>query len=190
MLSFSYNAFLNATSLNTVEFEATSILTTIGTASFKNCTSLNSIIIPASVSTLGNNAFSIFRFKIATVSYNRLNTSNFPTALGAGQTIGSKSGVLIKTYSTIFYTNSGSQYVNITGTLSTGDLPFTVGDITSVSIGNTVTSIGTSAFQNATSLTSVTFQATSTVSTIGYKAFMDSGLTSITIPNTVTQYCS
>ncbi len=49
-----------------------------------------------------------------------------------------------------------------------------------------VTSIGTSAFESATSLTTVTFAGTSELTTIGFAAFADArSLANITIPNTV-----
>lgn len=53
-----------------------------------------------------------------------------------------------------------------------------------VIIPSGVTSIGASAFQNCTSLTSITIS--STVTSIGDNAFWGSGLTSITIPSSVT----
>ena len=56
-----------------------------------------------------------------------------------------------------------------------------------VTIPNTVTSIASTAFQSATGLTTVTFEATSQVATIGNQAFLSaSGLSSITIPASVT----
>jgi uncharacterized ParB-like nuclease family protein len=57
--------------------------------------------------------------------------------------------------------------------------------LTSVTIPNSVTSIGNSAFSGCSGLTSVTIP--NSVTTIGYYAFSGcSGLTSVTIPNSVT----
>ncbi len=57
--------------------------------------------------------------------------------------------------------------------------------LTSVTIPNSVTSIGESAFRGCRSLTSVTIP--NSVTSIGNEAFKDcSGLTSVTIPNSVT----
>ena len=57
--------------------------------------------------------------------------------------------------------------------------------LTSVTIPESVTSIGISAFSGCESLTSITIPKS--VTTIGYHAFSDcSGLTSVTIPESVT----
>ena len=53
-------------------------------------------------------------------------------------------------------------------------------------IPNSVTSIANFAFFDATALTSVTFEADSVLTSIGYDAFRQAALTSITIPNSVT----
>jgi hypothetical protein len=59
--------------------------------------------------------------------------------------------------------------------------------LTSITIPESVTSIGIYAFNNATSLTSITFAGTSTLTSIGDGAFQSaSSLTSITIPASVT----
>ena len=57
--------------------------------------------------------------------------------------------------------------------------------LSQVTIGNSVTRIGVSAFQES-ALTSITFTPTSTLKSIGRSAFTVSALTSITIPDSVT----
>ena len=89
---------------------------------------------------------------------------------------------------TVFYNGSSSTSVAISGSLTSANFPsgYTISNITQVAIGNTVTSIGDNAFENATALTTFTFEADSSVATIGNYAFRLSGLTSIEIPNSVT----
>ena len=56
--------------------------------------------------------------------------------------------------------------------------------LTSVTIPNSVTSIGDNAFSDCSGLTSVTIP--NSVTSIGYRTFYHSGLTSVSIPNSVT----
>jgi hypothetical protein len=54
-----------------------------------------------------------------------------------------------------------------------------------LTIPNTVKTIGNGAFENNNALTSIIFEATSVVESIGDNAFKDNGLTSVTIPTSV-----
>ena len=79
------------------------------------------------------------------------------------------------------------KYVTIQdGVTSVGSLAFSnCSSLTSINIPNSVTSIGDDAFQNCSSLTSITIP--NSVTSIGDYAFNScSSLTSITIPNSVT----
>ena len=68
---------------------------------------------------------------------------------------------------------------------SIGASAFSLTSLTNVTIGNGVTSIGELAFYYCTSLTSVTIG--NSVTSIGFQAFIDcTHLTSVTIPNSVT----
>ena len=83
-----------------------------------------------------------------------------------------------------------SHVVNCTGggtfTITSNVVTESSGCVSAV-IPNSVTSIGNSAFKNATALTSVTFEAGSVLTSIGDDAFEDAiSLTSINIPNSVT----
>ena len=73
---------------------------------------------------------------------------------------------------------------------SIGDRAFSdCSGLTSVTIPNSVTSIGYEAFRDCTSLTSITIP--NSVTSIGWSAFFGcSGLTSVTIPNSVTSIAS
>jgi hypothetical protein len=67
-----------------------------------------------------------------------------------------------------------------------GNDAFAEEDITSVTIPESVTSIGNWAFGVCTSLTSVTFAEGSQLTTIGEQAFFRTSITSVTIPESVT----
>ena len=87
--------------------------------------------------------------------------------------------------------------INIPSSIKVNESEYTVRDIegsaftncsglTSVTIPNSVTSIGSSAFDGCSGLTSVTIP--NSVTSIGEGAFSNcSGLTSVTIPNSVTR---
>jgi len=139
----------------------------IGDAAFKS-KYINSIVIPDSVTTIGNQAF-----------YENNLTS---VTIGNGVTsIGDEAF-----YRGFVNQPDGSNYsVTIPDSVTTiGKQAFYYNDnLTSVTIGNGVTSIGDGAFyRNA--LTSVTFG--NSVASIGDEAFYDNKLSSITLPDSVT----
>ena len=84
---------------------------------------------------------------------------------------------------------AATETISILGALSSSDYTGSIvkGNIKSVVIGTAVTSIGVNAFQSCTALTTVTFNETSKVETIGNQAFLScSKLQSLTIPDSVT----
>jgi len=104
---------------------------------------IESITIPASVTSIGYYAFLGSGLTSASVSVDRLGGANFPGAAGAGQTIGGKTDVTVTTFK--IFSGSG-ELTNGTGNLS---------GATSAIIDG-YTSIGNGAFDGASSLTSVT----------------------------------
>lgn len=68
----------------------------------------------------------------------------------------------------VTYTDGSTSQLNIEGQLNYDSIP-NIGNLTSVEIGNAVTSIGDSAFDRCKWLTSVTIP--DSVSIIGYMAF-------------------
>ena len=132
-------AFSSCSSLTSVVIPDS--VTTIGDYAFKGCSSLTSVVIPDSVTTIGNYAFS---------GCSRLTSVVIPDSV---TTIGNAA----------FYNCSS---------------------LTSVYIGNNVTTIGNSAFYDCDSLTSV--EIPDSVTTIGNYAFYSCGsLTSVVIGDSV-----
>ena len=153
-----YGTFRNCSGLTSVTIGNS--VTSIGNYAFGDCSGLTSVTIPNSVTSIGNYAFRNVRHII----YN-------------GTATGSPWGA----FSVNGYIEGDFVYANNTKT----SLLAYIGTSTSVTIPNSVTSIGSSAFRNCSGLTSVTIP--NSVTSIESSAFSNcSGLTSVTIPNSVT----
>lgn len=121
-------------------------VTSIGNGAFSNCIGMTNIVIPNSVTTIGTNAF-----------YFCSNLTNI---------------IIPNSITTI----SNQAFYNCTG-------------LTNVSIPNSVTTIGNSVFAECTGLTNVTIP--NSVTTIGSYAFSNcTGLTNVNIPNSITTISS
>lgn len=159
--SISSNAFNNCDSLTNVTIGNS--VSSIGNYAFSSCDSLTGVTIGTSVSSMGNNAFSNCN-GITDLVWNARNCSsngNMSTSNVERVIIGDEVEVLPN----YFVRNS---------------------KISTVTIPNSVTSIGYSAFNNCDSLTNVT--TGSFISSIGGYAFYGcDGMTSVTIGNSVSE---
>ncbi|MDY6372562.1 MAG: leucine-rich repeat domain-containing protein [Bacteroidales bacterium] len=142
-------------------------ITTIRGNAFDGCNGLSSITIPSTVTYIGSNAFSNCR-GLTTVNFNA------DSCTFAGSSYSPFNGC---TYISTF--NFGSNVKVIPSYLCYG-----LAGLTSVTIPNSVVSIGDDAFYGCTGLTSVTIP--NSVTRIGTESFRGcTGLTSVTIPNSV-----
>lgn len=169
-------------------------VTSIGKSAFAGCSSLITLTIGTGVTTFGDWAFYNCNH-LATVNYNATNCTSagvqsWPTFDNCGNgtnctlTIGNNVTHLPQR---IFYRFSGLTSFSIGTSLETiSSYAFeNCTGLTSITIPNNVTSIGSSAFAHCTSVT--TLDLGTGVQTIGTNAFDGcEGLTSLTIPASVT----
>ena len=163
--SIGWGAFSGCTSLTSVTIPNS--VTSIGVDAFGGCTSLTSVTIPNSVTSIGYKAFK------GTALYN--DPSNW------------ENGALYIDNCLIKVDEDFAGHFRIKeNTRVIADYAFSwCYSLTSVTIPNSVTSIGKEVFWDCTSLTSVTIP--NSVTSIGEGAFEDcTSLTSVTIPNSVT----
>ncbi len=148
IISIGDQAFLNVTTLTSVNFNTPSSVTSIGESAFQGCTGLTSVTIPNSVTIIGNYAFS------GCTSLRSITINSFLTNLGV-----------------VFFglNNANISWIfDYSGSIPDGACSGRSG-VTNVTIGNQITSIGATAFYGCTGLTSITIP--NSVTTIGNNAF-------------------
>ena len=161
------SAFAACSQLSTVTFEAGTQLKTIGSSAFEGCSTLTSIIIPASVTEIGVSAFGYC---------STLTSINIPDGVTS-----------IGDYA--FHTCSALTSIEIpAGVTDIGISAFAAcRKLASVTFeaGSQLKTIGYYAFQNCSTLTSIQIPASVTV--IGSAAFRETDIASIEIPAGVTE---
>ena len=163
-------------------------VTSIGNYAFIRCTELTSIEIPNSVTSIGNYAFSECRGLTSIEIPNSVTSIGnyaFSECRGLTSIVIPDSVTPIGNYAFSCCDNLSSIIISNSVT-SIGKSSFSnCKKLTSVIIGNSVTTIGNHAFAYCSELTSVIIG--NSVTTIGKCAFENcSKLTSVTIPNSVT----
>ena len=178
--SIGESAFYGCSDLTSVEIPNS--VTSIGSDAFHDCSGLTSVVIGNSVTSIGYKAFD----NCTSLKDLRIEDGEGTLSLGYNQ---NKSGV----GEGLFYdcpleTLYLGRNLSYNTGYSYGYSPFLnkdKGRLTSVTIGNSVTSIGENAFYYCSGLTSI--EIPNSVTSIGESAFSCcSGLTSVTIPNSVT----
>ena len=208
-------AFYDCSNLTSVNFEDNSQLTSIGNNAFNNCSSLTSITIPDSVTSIGSLAFYYCD------SLTSITIPESVTSIG-DYAFNNCTGLTSITFEDMTGLTSIDTYIfddcdNVKQlTIQSGDVKdlnfYRLSNLTTVTLGDGVTSIGDSAFKDCSSLETVnfgenpqlasienyafsacsslktvTFGDNSQLASIGnYAFYYCSSLTSITIPESVT----
>ncbi len=162
-------------------------VTSIGNDAFAQCTSLNSITIPDSVTSIGRSAF--WSCGLSTITIPNSVTS---IEYGAFENCISLSNITIPDGLTSIVSNTFQNCASLTSAIIPDSVTsiennafFGCRSLSNITVPNSVTSIGNNAFNYCTSLTNITIH--NGVTSLGDFAFSQCfSLTRITIPDSVT----
>ncbi len=192
------NAFKECESLENITFGKS--LTSIGANAFNGCVEIPELTIPESVTSIGSGAFGNC-FKVETLNWNPKKISTLPESNGIFSNLGCSSGGVTVTFgekvesvpSYCFYSaDSDFESPKITS-VTLADSVKTIGDFAfcncslfdEITIPSSVTSVGNSAFSGCSGLNGIIIP--DKVKTVGNSAFKScTGLSTITIGKAVT----
>ena len=169
-------AFMSCRSLTSITIPED--VTRIGSYVFSGCTALTSITIPTSVTSIGDSAFNNCS-SLTEINYNAVAVNDFAQSNSIFHSAG-QNGVGVSV-------NVGANVTRLPNYMFSSGVYNYVANITTVNFaeGSVCTSIGDSAFDDCSSLTSITIP--DSVTSIGIYAFQRcSGLSSIIIGKGVT----
>ncbi len=187
--SIENSAFYGCTRLASVTFAENSQLTSIGSYAFQDCTKLAQITIPAGVTEIGNEAFqdctSLFRVENHSDLSLEIGKSTYGGIAYYAKCLVDKNGVtyangVTEWFDFLFIQENGRyKLIGYLGTEETVTLPadfrgepyeiYRMRGVKNVILPEGITSIGSGAFQDCASLTSITIPASLT--SIGSRAF-------------------